>query len=292
MRRAAVFSALAVVLASTVPAYAFVSRRAPVTRGTPYAASTADELERQGSILFPASEVEPHLAVNPADSDHIVATWQQDRFDNGAARGTRIAVSFDRGDTWTRRGLPSATLCTGGTWQRASDPWIDIAADGTVYQMSLVITRDAPPPYRSGMTVSRSRDGGLTWSTPQVLVDDTDTGTPHDKNSLTVVTYFDFRSDGPAETARTDHWGVMCRPRTRDDCTRARRWNREVRLTDTTFDITDAPFAGGYFIGDYMGLDTIGTQGFVTAYSRPFKDDPASVFVRRFNRRDAAPVAP
>jgi hypothetical protein len=41
--------------------------------------------------LYVNSEVEPHVAVNPSNPNHLVAAWQQDRWSNGAARGLRSA---------------------------------------------------------------------------------------------------------------------------------------------------------------------------------------------------------
>jgi hypothetical protein len=38
------------------------------------------------------------------------------------------------------------------------------------------------------------------------------------------------------------------------DCTNPANWGNEVRLTDSSFDYLDAPFAGGLFLGYYEGL--------------------------------------
>ncbi|MGH3319836.1 MAG: hypothetical protein ACRDN9_06575 [Streptosporangiaceae bacterium] len=51
-------------------------------------------------------------------------------------------------------------------------------------------------------------------------------------------------------------------------------------MTDATFDTSNAPDAGGYFTGDYEGLDVAGTS-FFPLWSMPHGGDPASVFVRR-----------
>ena len=118
---------------------------------------------------FVDSEVEPWVVVNPTDSDNIVAFWQQDRWSNGGCRGNVAGTSFDGGDTWSIVPVPGITDCTGGPWERASDPWLSFSPDGTLHQMSLVFITD-PPPDRvagfgpNGMAVSKSEDGGLTWS--------------------------------------------------------------------------------------------------------------------------------
>jgi len=139
---------------------------------------------------FVDSEVEPWLDVNPADPDNIVAFWQQDRWSDGGSRGNVAGVSLDGGSTWSIVPIPGVTDCTGGPWERASDPWISFSPDGTLHQMSLVFQTD-PPPDRIGsfgpnaMVVSKSDDGGLTWSDPIALIEDDDPRILNDKNSLT-----------------------------------------------------------------------------------------------------------
>ena len=86
------------------------------------------------------SEVEPSIAVNPANPDNMIAAWQQDRWSNGGARGPGVAYSFDGGGTWMRTSAPMSR-CSGGTganaFERASDPWVTFAPDGTAYQAAL-----------------------------------------------------------------------------------------------------------------------------------------------------------
>ena len=60
----------------------------------------------------------------------------------------------------------------------------------------------------------------------------------------------------------------------------------EVRLTDASFDLRQAPQlvgAGGpegFFLGDSMGLASAG-KDFLALFSQPHDSDPASVFARR-----------
>jgi titin len=114
------------------------------------------------------SEVEPHLAVDPRNSMHLVGVWQQDRFSNGGSRGTLAGVSIDGGDTWTNIPIPGVTTATGGPFPRASDPWVTIGPSGDVYVSSLV----AQPGIGLGVYVSKSTDGGFTWGSPSVIIDD------------------------------------------------------------------------------------------------------------------------
>ena len=62
--------------------------------------------------VFRNSEVEPWVAVNPRDEDHIVVSWQQDRWSTGGARGLVAGVSFDGGKNWLEVTIPGLTLCS------------------------------------------------------------------------------------------------------------------------------------------------------------------------------------
>jgi hypothetical protein len=130
------------------------------------------------------------VVVNPRDPDNIVAFWQQDRWSDGGSRGNVAGASFDGGATWQIVPVPGLTECTGGPWERASDPWLSFAPDGTLHQMSLVFQTDPPANSVLGfgpnaMAVSKSEDGGLTWSDPILIVEDDNPRFLNDKNSLT-----------------------------------------------------------------------------------------------------------
>lgn len=137
----------------------------------PFAGCTADFPEFQPGTLYPNSEIEPSIAVNPTNEHNIVAAWQQDRWSNAASRGIVTAASFDGGDTWTTATDTHTSLCTGGTptnggaMFRVSNPWVSFGPDGIVYLVSLGI----PFFNESAVLVSTSTDGGLSWSDPSVL---------------------------------------------------------------------------------------------------------------------------
>lgn len=148
----------------------------------------ADCGRNETGTLFANAEVEPHLALNPARASNLIAAWQQDRWSNGGARGLVAASSNDAGATWTRRTLPFAR-CSGGPFERASDPWVTIGPTGVVQMMALAITGELFTPGSSNaMLVVRSTDGGLTWSAPQTLIQDTGPFL-NDKNSMTADPY-------------------------------------------------------------------------------------------------------
>ena len=172
----------------------------------------------EAGTLYVGAEVEPHLAINPARPSNLIASWQQDRWSNGASRGVVVAASQDGGGTWTTR-TPPFSRCAGGDFERASDPWISIGPTGIAYQMVLSVTGSVfGAGSSSAMLGSRSTDGGLNWSAPQTLIQDT---APYfnDKNSL-AADPFDERfvyaawdrleqnNGGPAYFARSSDAGV------------------------------------------------------------------------------------
>jgi hypothetical protein len=139
------------------------------------------------------SEVEPWVATDPGDADHLIGAWQQDRWSDGGARGLVTTTSFDGGASWSSQVNTKSSICTGGTaanggnYERASDPWVTISPDGTAYLMSLSV--DTNPGgigiHPNAMLAMRSTDGGLTWEDPITLKRDENPNVLNDKNSMT-----------------------------------------------------------------------------------------------------------
>ncbi|HEX3482377.1 MAG TPA: sialidase family protein [Kofleriaceae bacterium] len=139
----------------------------------------------QQGTNFGSVEVEPWVAVDPTNPAHLVGTWQQDRWSNGGANGIGVAVTLDGGATWstdTPRIGRCAGAAAGADYQRASDPWVTVAADGTVFLAALAFDSMSA---RNAMLASRSTDGGATWSDPAVLIADDDPDVFNDKGSIT-----------------------------------------------------------------------------------------------------------
>ena len=160
-----------------------------------------------GSPTFD-SEAEPSFAVNPKNPRNAIAVWQQDRFEvDGGALSNIVAVTRDGGATWTKVLVPGISRCTGGPDERTSDPWVSIGPDGTAYLATLTFT-DNPALAAGGLAgptnqvVSRSTDGGLTWSEPTVVVAN---GHYNDRSAITA----DPRRPGVAYEAFVDRLGAF-----------------------------------------------------------------------------------
>ncbi len=144
----------------------------------------------QNGTNFPNAEVEPRVAVNPAHPDNIIGVWQQDRWSDGGSNGLLTGVSHDGGATWTRT-MAHFSRCSGGSalnggdYERASDPWVTISPDGSAYQISLSVNNSD---MANAILVSRSTDGGITWSEPITLIRDTEPTFFNDKESITADT--------------------------------------------------------------------------------------------------------
>lgn len=186
-------------------------------------ASGCDRVVSAGTS-YENAEVEPSVASRPADPTHLVAAWQQDRWSDGGSHGLLAASSSDAGQTWSVS-MPSFSRCAGGTaatgtdYERASDPWLTVAADGTVYMLSLSFSGNTfAAGSSSGMLAARSTDGGATWGVPTVLIadgsaffDDKGSITADPQDSRFVYAVWDrltTTNTGPTYFARTTDSGT------------------------------------------------------------------------------------
>jgi hypothetical protein len=135
----------------------------------------------------PDTQIEPSVAVNPANPLNVVAVYQEGRIADGGDATNGYATSFDGGKTWRYGELPGLTTFPGqgGTFERASDAVVAFGPDNTVYANSLVFDMNTGSGLRSGMAVNVSKDGGRTWGKPVILQDDK-LGGLNDKNWIVV----------------------------------------------------------------------------------------------------------
>ena len=161
-------------------------------------------------------------AVDPTNPDRLIGVWQQDRWSNGGARGNMTGVSIDGGRTWTHRTAPFSR-CTGGDYGRVSDPWVTISPNGVAYQIAIAFDGQSfAAGSSSAVLVSRSADGGDTWSRAVQLIRD-GAGFFSDKESITadpadarfvyaVWDRLDANGGGPTFLSRTTDGGAAWEP--------------------------------------------------------------------------------
>ncbi len=165
---------------------------APALALTPRAALPAvlhvGQIDRQDVAARAGCEpdtlVEPDVAVDPVNPSIQVAVAHDCRFANGGAVDISYAWTHDGGAHWHHAPLPKLTKAVGGAWTRASDPVVAFGPDGTVYVAALVFDLGCS----SGVTVSRSTNGGATFGPPILVQKSTTCGYSDDKNWLVVDT--------------------------------------------------------------------------------------------------------
>ena len=177
----AAIAALAAVLVAAVSAA--VGPLVLASGASPFAACTIGG----PGTMYVNSEVEPWVAVNPTNPANVIGVYQQDRWDNGGAHGLVATVSNNGGATWTQS-WAHFTLCSGGNaanggdYERASDPWVTFSPNGHAYQISLSFNASNAT---NGVLVSKSTNGGASWSEPVTLIRDTSDFNFNDKESIT-----------------------------------------------------------------------------------------------------------
>jgi hypothetical protein len=214
------FLIVSLLSATAVPGEtAYVEPLSQVSGASPFAGCTADSVPFQPGVNTLNSEVEPWIGVNPTNPLNLVATWQQDRWSNGGARGLVVATSFDGGETWEMVPIPGLTPCTGGGFLRASDPWLSFAPNGELYHIALAFTGG----IANSMVVSKSTNGGRDWSAPKPLIvnipplfndKESITADPNDPDFVYAVwDRLDFvRNLGPTLFTRTTNGGLTWEP--------------------------------------------------------------------------------
>ena len=177
-----------------------------------------------------SAQNETTIAVNPQNPWNLVAGTNDYRvFNTRESRNDGSGWAYttlDGGRTWKNIQLPHLTFQTGATgalsdMDSAGDPAVAFGPHNTVYYANLVFSRlnDA-----SGIVVSKSTDGGLTWGEPSIVHIDgvdssgnpTDTPIFNDKEWITVdprtgtvyVTWTSFEPSGsPIQVSRSEDGG-------------------------------------------------------------------------------------
>ncbi len=168
-----------------------------------------DEINHDGVVLAgsqtgcSSAQNETTIAVNPFDSQNLVSGTNDYRLFNSRERrndGSGLAyTTLDGGRTWTDVQLPHLNYQTGATgalsdMDSAGDPAIAFGRGNSVYYANLVFSRLNGA---SGVVVSTSHDGGLSWGDPSIVhLDGVDssgnplaTGVFNDKEWIAVDTH-------------------------------------------------------------------------------------------------------
>lgn len=220
-------------------------------------------------------------------------------------RGFNLALlrSTDEGTTWLPHGPPifaakilsiPITTPISGQPVRTGNILFDVAvnrSNGTLY----AVWQDARFTGVDAIAFAQSTDGGLTWSAP-IKVNQTPTNVSLAQQQAfnpsvavnwfgtLLVTYYDFRN-ASGSVDLTDYFAVSCATSSKD-CTNPGNWvGNESKLTATSFDISKAPIARGFFLGDYDGLAADNSGTFLPVFAQPDPPttgatNPAALFFR------------
>ena len=162
---------------------------------------TGGPCTNSGTGFDPGFSQETSVAVNPRNPQNVLAAWIQD------GRATDLVMaSRDGGRSFSRILVPGLSYCTGGAEKVASDPGVYFSADGRIAYFSAIVvdftSPTDPESASTSMLVSRSVDGGFSWSVPTVVQSltgdfwDLPNLTPDPRQPKTAYLYYVHRS-GP-----------------------------------------------------------------------------------------------
>ena len=218
-----------------------------------------------------------------------------------------VIRSTDKGATWSKKAIFVAPVNAIGETDpqpihcrpfiTGSPSCVLVRSDGVIIDLAVDYSSAHPGriyiawqdhqdnPYGDDLIlVSYSDDGGLTWSDP-MKVNQTPSDTFTDQafeptihvngDGVVAVSYYDFRNDVSTDQAlTTDHWIVS-------SSDGGATWTEDH--LGGPFDMHQTPYARGYFVGDYQGLDsqgsafrtlfTLGSPGSDTSFPNPNPTD-------------------
>lgn len=121
---------------------------------------------------------EPYLAVDPANSQHLVVAWMG--YNPGTKAFIKTKVSFDGGQTWSAANDIPHTNPTYGS----ADPSMAFDNSGNLFLCFIDFDKDTDS---GAVYVVKSTDGGLTWDNPvEVINANDDTQKPIDRPWISI----------------------------------------------------------------------------------------------------------
>jgi hypothetical protein len=152
---------IALALLFGLPANANDFKRGPLVEvSRPNPLSGCDDGFHPPGTATSEDTAQPFVAANQASPKNIVAVW------NGSFAQSIVAgVTLDGGKNWQRVPIPGITLCTGGPFVAADDPWVSFGPGGDVYVISNPFSSEGS----RAIAVNKSSDGGQHWSAPAFL---------------------------------------------------------------------------------------------------------------------------
>jgi hypothetical protein len=194
--------------------------------------------------------------------------------DGGANWSSPVVVATDKGiddydphpgGGYLRTGVAIVSAAIDRTTGRLYVVWEDARFTGGAHNQVLISTSPDGTSWSKPAVVSTTI--GQTAFTPAVAVND---------DGQVAVTYFDFRSyDSGKSRLPTSYWMRISPPR-------GKAFGPDIALLPDTFNILNAPDAGGLFLGDYMGLAARGSS-FVALYctTTPHPDNKTDCFASK-----------
>jgi BNR repeat protein len=223
-----------------------------------------------------AVDLVPRLVVLPSGT--LVTVFARAEFAIGLGKlyATR---SIDGGATWTApveiAAAPLAGFVDPETGEELPQPQYEnvaVAPDGSLY----VAVEANTSPSTGAVSVSRSRDGGASWtrvSSPGVGAYAFEPAIAVDSHGTVGITWYDLRNDRPGDGALSgDVWFASSHDR-------GSSW-RETHVAGPT-DLRTGALPRQNHVGEYQGLAAMGGHGFAAIFTlaSPFATDgPTDIF--------------